>query len=294
METRLLTIFVEAAKAKNFRAASQKLGIAQPAVTQRIRQFEAMLGFPLFHRINRGVELTPGGQAMLVEAEEVLARTSIALEKAKQIRRGEVGEIRIGFGTSVMAEPKLPELVGRYIRTYPDISVELLPGTTMTTLVEDVANQEIDVSFMRAPVMPLPPNLRRAAFDRSALSVALAHDHPLRSRAKLCMTDIADEKLLLPVDATGVGLSHSALSLYEEAGIQPDIVMRVANITAILGLVSVGIGIAILPANITTSYSQVVGVPLSNPDAFSESVIVYRRGSLATHVQNFIQMARMT
>lgn len=66
MDIRQLTIFVEAARARNFRAAALQLGIAQPAVTQRIRQLEENLGFKLFHRINRGVELTPAGQSMLL------------------------------------------------------------------------------------------------------------------------------------------------------------------------------------------------------------------------------------
>ena len=93
MDIRQLTIFVEAARARNFRAAALQLGIAQPAVTQRIRQLEENLGFKLFHRINRGVELTPAGQSMLIDAEEILARTKSALERAQQIRRGQ-GSIR--------------------------------------------------------------------------------------------------------------------------------------------------------------------------------------------------------
>lgn len=292
METRLLEIFVEAADAQNFRLAAQRLGIAQPAVTQRIRQFEAFLGFSLFHRINRGVELTPAGHAMLLEAKEILARTMLARERAKQIKRGEVGEIRIGFGTSVMAEEKLPKLIRDYMEAYPRIRIELAPGTTMREIIDDVEAQETDFAFVRAPILQLSPHLRSSVFNSSPLYAAFNRGHPLSSKPSITLVDIAEEKLLLPVDPAGLGLSHSALSLFEEANIQPSISMRVSNITAILGLVAVGSGIAILPREIALSYQNVKGVPLQETDAESLSMIVYRRGTLSLHLQNFLQMAQ--
>lgn len=213
MDIRQLTIFVEAARARNFRAAALQLGIAQPAVTQRIRQLEENLGFKLFHRINRGVELTPAGQSMLIEAEEILARTKGALEKAQQIRRGQLGTLRIGYGTSVMAERKLPALITRYGDEHPDVTLELLPGMTMEQLIEQVATRKTDVAFIRAPLPSLPQTLRAIPFDRSKLCVALPERHALANRSRISVGDIVREKLLLPVDEIGLGLSSSALSL---------------------------------------------------------------------------------
>lgn len=178
MDIRQLAIFVEAARAKNFRAAALQLGIAQPAVTQRIRQLEENLGFKLFLRVNRGVELTPAGQSMLLDAEEILARTKGALEKAHQIRRGQLGTLRIGFGTSVMAERKLPALITRYGNDHREVTLELLPGMTMDQLIEQVATRKTDVAFIRAPLPQLPQSLRAMPFDRSKLCIALPERHP--------------------------------------------------------------------------------------------------------------------
>lgn len=292
MDIRQLTIFVEAARARNFRAAALQLGIAQPAVTQRIRQLEENLGFKLFHRISRGVELTPAGQSMLLDAEEILARTRGALEKAHQIRRGQLGTLRIGFGTSVMAEHKLPALITRYGSDHREITLELLPGMTMEQLIEQVATRKTDVAFIRAPLPQLPQGLRAKPFDRAKLCIALPEQHPLASRDRLSISDIAQEKLLLPVDEIGLGLSSSALSLFEDAGCEPQIAMRIANVNTILALVAAGAGISILPENTARSIRGVTGVPLDSADPWSDCVLVVRRGQLALHVEAFVNMAQ--
>ncbi|MGN7828075.1 LysR family transcriptional regulator [Agrobacterium radiobacter] len=292
MDIRQLTIFVEAARARNFRAAALQLGIAQPAVTQRIRQLEENLGFKLFHRINRGVELTPAGQSMLIEAEEILARTKGALEKAQQIRRGQLGTLRIGYGTSVMAERKLPALITRYGDEHPDVTLELLPGMTMEQLIEQVATRKTDVAFTRAPLPSLPQTLRAMPFDRSKLCVALPERHALAHRSRISVGDIVHEKLLLPVDEIGLGLSSSALSLFEDAGCTPEIGMRIANVNTILALVEAGAGISILPEATVRSARGIAGVPLESADAWSDCVLVVRRGALALHVEAFVNMAR--
>lgn len=292
MDIRQLAIFVEAARAKNFRAAALQLGIAQPAVTQRIRQLEENLGFKLFLRVNRGVELTPAGQSMLLDAEEILARTKGALEKAHQIRRGQLGTLRIGFGTSVMAERKLPALITRYGNDHREVTLELLPGMTMEQLIEQVATRKTDVAFIRAPLPQLPQSLRAMPFDRSKLCVALPERHPLASRPRVSVGDIVQEKLLLPVDEIGLGLSSSALSLFEDAGCEPEIGMRIANVNTILALVEAGAGISILPESTVRSTRGITGVPLESADAWSDSVLVVRRGPLALHVEAFVNMVR--
>ncbi len=291
MDTRQLTIFVEAARARNFRAAAIQLGIAQPAVTQRIRQLEETLGFKLFHRINRGVELTPAGQSMLVEAEEILARTKSAMDKARQIRRGQLGTLRIGYGTSVMAERKLPALITRYGDEHRDVTLELLPGMTMEQLIEQVETRKTDVAFIRTPLPPLPQTLRATPFDRSKLCVAVSEDHPLASRSRLWAGDIAQENLLLPIDEIGLGLSNSALTLFEDAGCEPKIGMRIANINTILALVEAGAGISILPESTVRSTRGIAAVPIDSAEAWSDCVLVVRRGPLALHVDAFVNMA---
>jgi DNA-binding transcriptional LysR family regulator len=291
MDTRLLTIFVAAAETENFRLAAEQLGIAPPAVSQRIQQLEDLLGFPVFHRIHRGVELTAAGRSMLAEAREVLARTEHAIETAKSIRRGEVGELKIGFGTSVMAEEQLPLLIKRYLSKYPGIKIEFFDGNTMAELVAAAEAQEVDIIFIRSPILSLTPNLRVSPFSQSEMHVSLALGHPLAARRSISIREIAEENLIMMVDPVSMGMSHRILSLFEEAGVYPKVGIRTSNITTIVRLIAAGVGIGMLPSGIPAAFNNIIGIPIDAAEATSDAVMIYKRGSLALHVQNFIQMA---
>lgn len=191
-----------------------------------------------------------------------------------------------------MAERKLPALITRYGDEHPDVTLELLPGMTMEQLIEQVATRKTDVAFIRAPLPSLPQTLRAMPFDRSKLCVALPERHALAHRSRISVGDIVREKLLLPVDEIGLGLSSSALSLFEDAGCTPEIGMRIANVNTILALVEAGAGISILPETTVRSARGIAGVPLESADAWSDCVLVVRRGALALHVEAFVNMAR--
>lgn len=291
MDTRLLSIFVAAAETENFRSAAERLGIAPPAVSQRIRQLEDMLGFPVFHRIQRGVELTPAGAQMLNEGRDVLARTAHAIETAKAIRRGVVGKLTLGYGTSVMAEEKLPGLIARYQRHYPDITIELFSGHTMVEMVEAAEAQEVDVIFVRTPILPLSSHLKVTPFSISEMVAVVAKGHPLATRSRISIEDMAEESLIAMEDLQGLGMSYRIHALYEEAGLTPKINLKTSNITALIRLVAAGAGLSILPRDIPAPFSNVRGIPLDAADTSSAAVMVHRRGKIALHVQNFLKMA---
>ena len=78
MELRQLRSFVAVAEELHFRRAADRLHLAQPSVSQQIRLLEAELGVRLFERNRRGAALTSAGEALLVEAREILSRVDRA------------------------------------------------------------------------------------------------------------------------------------------------------------------------------------------------------------------------
>ena len=63
MDIRRLSIFLAVVDEGGFTAAADALAMSQPAVSQAIRELEDDLGAALFHRLGRGVRLTPGGRS---------------------------------------------------------------------------------------------------------------------------------------------------------------------------------------------------------------------------------------
>jgi len=93
MELHHLHYFIAVAEELNFSRAAERLHIAQPPLSQQIRQLEGELGFSLFHRTKRKVELTKAGEAFLEDAQQLLRQLGAAVQRGQQRSRGEVGQL---------------------------------------------------------------------------------------------------------------------------------------------------------------------------------------------------------
>lgn len=146
MEIRHLRTFVCIARNGSFSRAAEVLHVAQPALSQQIRQLEEEIGAPLFLRHARGVRLSRVGAHMLVGAEDILAR----LTDLKQSMQAETaiisGEVRLGLPTTVV------KLLGRSIKTrteaaYPGIKLQLIEAMS-GYLCDWLGKGELDLAML--------------------------------------------------------------------------------------------------------------------------------------------------
>lgn len=102
MEIRQLRYFVAAAETGNISRAAHRMNVSQPPVSRQIRVLEHELGFDLFRRTARGVELTSAGKCFFVDAQRILADTEIAKRSAQAANRGEIGTLEVAFFGSII------------------------------------------------------------------------------------------------------------------------------------------------------------------------------------------------
>jgi DNA-binding transcriptional LysR family regulator len=131
--------------------AAERLGIQQPPLSQQIKALEAELGFELFRRHPKGVELTAGGRAYLPEARAILASLNIAAAKAARAAKGLHGSISVGVTSSAATHPLIPQIIRAYRETYPDVNIDLSDGNA-AELTEEVEDGRLHAAFLRAPV----------------------------------------------------------------------------------------------------------------------------------------------
>jgi DNA-binding transcriptional LysR family regulator len=249
MELRHLRYFVAVADTMNFRRAAANLNMTQPPLSQQIQQLEAELGFQLFHRRGRSIELTVTGRVFLEHAQDILAQVDEAVRHARQTARGYNGRLHIGFVASA-AYRLLPGLLRGFREQFPDIDVTLHSMTSDEQL-DALQDARIDVGFCRVAVDDIPPDTIHAqTIFREPLCIVLPGQHALSQQADIALHHLADEPFVRFPRHLGKSLFDAITDACQQAGFTPVVQQEATQMTTIVGLVAAGIGVSVLPASV--------------------------------------------
>lgn len=211
MDLRTLRCFLVTAKRLHFGQASEELGIAQPALSQRIKALEGRLGVELFDRTKRAVRLSPAGKAFAGEAERLVNEGERAMRIARAADKGTAGELHIGYSGSVIFEPRICDLLQSFRNAFPDVSM-LMYECGVEDQLEGIKTGRLDISLFWGPVGPGYPELRHLNFSQASMSVVLRRDHVLAGRSEIHLEEIENEAFIALMDPPGRGLVTSLMS----------------------------------------------------------------------------------
>ncbi|MCO7518535.1 MULTISPECIES: LysR family transcriptional regulator [Pseudomonas] len=248
MELRHLRYFVAVAEELHFGRAAQQLGISQPPLSQQIQALEQELGARLFERTNRRVALSEAGRLFLEEARQVLAQVEKAADVARRAQLGELGEMKVGFTSSAPFTSRIPQAIHAFRQRFPAVHLNLKEMSSRE-VVEAVFDESIEVGLMRP--MPLPDGIVCTELFREPLVAVLNASHPLAagSAQGLYMQALAQEPFVFFPRSYGSGLHAQLLSLARKAGFTPHFAQEAGEAMTIIGLVSAGLGVSVLPAS---------------------------------------------
>lgn len=275
MELRHLRAFVMLAEELHFGRAAERLGIAQPQLSQWIRQLEAELAVPLFERSTRSVRLTDAGQAILEPARGTVRSAKLVSRAAALGSKGVAGRVTIGYAGAGSREVLPP--VARAVRNeQPGIELVLQSMVYGGHAPAQVAAGTIDIGFSRLPIGRGDVETRIFAYER--IVAALPADHPLAARPELELRDLAQEPFITFPATLGSNVRDAMMRLAHEAGFAPKIFQEAPDSYAILGLVAAGVGVTL-----TISSVQHIATPglvyrdLAGPQRHLAAVVVWRR-----------------
>ncbi|WP_028659364.1 LysR substrate-binding domain-containing protein [Nocardioides insulae] len=242
MELRHLRYFVAVAEELHFGRAAARLHMAQPPLSQAIRQLEAELGVELLRRSTRRVELTEAGTRYLDRAHGILGRIDAAGEEARRYASGHAGHLTLGCVGSATYS-LLPALARALREELPGLEVTFRGEMLVPELVTALENHEIDLAIMRPPVDVSRINLRTVRRDR--LIVVLPEGHRLTRRTVLRIQDLRAEDLVM--HSGGSVMNDLVLQLIRTAGFVPRIRHEVGETSTLVTFVAAGLGIAVAP-----------------------------------------------
>lgn len=250
MDFKLFSHFVAVAEEMHVARAAEKLGIAQPSLSQQIQQLERQLGTLLFSRESRRLSLTAEGEVFLKEARLTLQQATHAIQTVKRMGRGELGQLQLGYVDSALVGAATFNPLNEFKASNPDVELMLEGGNVMHQ-VAAVSDGKLDAAVIRGPLPLLSRKLRCEEFAREELLVCLPQGHKLQQRRAIPAQALRDESFVTPFDPSGVGLAGQISQICQEAGFVPRISQRVGQTLSIASLVAAGFGISLLPAQLS-------------------------------------------
>src|SRR6478609_8730337 len=289
MELRHLRYFVAVAEECHFGRAAQRLHIAQPPLSQQIKQLETELGVQLLTRSTRRVDLTPAGEQYLERARSILASVDAARDEAQLIRDGRMGRVTIGFTGSATYE-LLPSM-SRLLRTeLPDLELDLRGELLTPSQVAGLVDGTLDIGFLRPPVQV--PEVEVHPLRREPLVVVLPETHAQVGRAQVALADLAEEPFITYPSQHRSVVHDAVLDACQTAGFTPR-ATEVAETSTLVSFVAAGLGVALVPESV--QHLRITGAvyrPLADTTPTVELAVATRRGETSPAVQQVLAVAR--
>lgn len=240
-DLRQLEYFCAVARMGSFTKAAEDLGITQPSLSEQIARLEQGLGAALFERLNRRVELTPLGEAILGKAQALLEDAAALPDHFERAREGVHGPLRVGAIPTILPyflTPRLKEFAERY----RDIDLHVREGTT-AELADQVLDGMLDVAVVSLPVAGA--GLVMKELFREALYLAVPEGHPLASAAKVRLRRVSEERLVILKD--GHCLRDETLAVCDRARARFAGQFEAEQFLTIFELIRAGFGVGIVP-----------------------------------------------
>jgi len=264
MEMRHLRYFVAAAEHLNFSQAARSLGIAQPPLSIQIRNLESELGTALFVRNGRKISLTAAGQALFLDAKNILSQADLARHRIQDEAQGRMGSIRLGYTDGAFSS-LITKRLRKFLRKHP--GVKFVPERVTDESLDSPYGPDAAIVESAAQGIPL---------ETGSLCLAVPPKHRLADRAGAEWADLIGETVLFhPTRTAAERLGEQSLS---GAGLQVN--RREVADGSVFWHASLGLGIGVCSGNARSTLDTVL-VPIAGIEFQTRLVINPHSRSIA-------------
>lgn len=278
--------FLAVAEHQGFTRAAAALHVSQPALSQQIKQLEALLDVTLFDRSGRNTRLTDAGEVYLRYARNALQ----ALEEGKRaihdVEDLSRGSLRVAV-TPTFTAYFIGPLVAAFYARYPNVTLQL-QEMSQDNIESLLVNDELDVGIAFDEVHS--PDIDAQTLLTETLALVVARHHPLAQQKSVGLSVLNDEKLIL---LSAEFATREQIDRYcRQVGLRPQVVMEANSINAVLTLIRRTPLSTLLPAAIAVQSDDLTAVSLTPPLLERTAVLMQRKGAWQTAAARaFVAMA---
>jgi|TARA_B110000967_G_scaffold19266_1_gene17966 DNA-binding transcriptional LysR family regulator len=223
LQARPYRYFVMIAEKGSFSAAARAMYVSQPALSAQIRELERLLGFSLFDRTSRRVQLTAQGLWFLDYARRIILETEFVNRAAQDIR---AHPLRIGAAHFTALIPQRIRLIENFGRSHPEVPLSVI-GRQHKQLFEDLHTRKLDVAITLEPQIDgetsaveehgLRDGIERVSLGCKSLSLLVPSEHPWAEMEMVPYDALRNQEICTISRAHGVLLSETLARLLNTA-----------------------------------------------------------------------------
>jgi LysR family transcriptional regulator, benzoate and cis,cis-muconate-responsive activator of ben and cat genes len=291
MEIKQLRFFLAVAETLNFTRAAERMGIAQPPLSQRILALERELGTALFIRTKRSVSLTQAGETLLIHARRLVNASEHTKEVMRAVRDGRGGVLNVGAIFSTLYT-LLPNALRVLKIQAPDIVVNLREMTIANQL-RALQEGQIDVGILRPPIEER--RIKVEMLYEEQFIAAIPAEHPLAAQRTVTVQDFIDNPFVGINPGFSRNYSIVAAAAFADVRDQLRVVHETSDMHSLIAQVGAGIGLAIVPQSLTlVSIPEVVFRPISFAAPSIAVSLAWHEDSTTPTLLRFIEALRMS
>ncbi|MDX6240575.1 MAG: hypothetical protein QOG10_5395 [Kribbellaceae bacterium] len=274
MQLSQLAYFVAVAEEGSFTRAAERVGVAQPSLSQQVKALESDLGAVLVHRARGNIRLTASGETLLPVARRMLADAETARREIRELAELGRGRVRLG-ATPSLCTGLLPAMLASYRQAYPGVDIVVHEGGSRD-LQRDLTEGALDLALVVDARLGDDPELATIPLLAEDLVIISRHGQPGPTRrARMSIAELKDVPLVM--FRAGYDLRETTVAACRAAGFEPTFAIEGGEMDAVLEFVNAGLGVAVVPSTVVRNRFRVT--PFSAP-GLSRTVVLARRRDL--------------
>lgn len=285
METRQLRYFIAVAEERHFGRAAQRLHMAQPPLSQQIKNLESDLGAQLFNRTTRRVDLTEAGELLLERSRTIINDIETLREDVHYVAEGAQGVLRLGVTGSAIYR-HLPRIIEQVRERFPRLKLDVHGEMITPQLLEGVLDRSLELAVLRPPIDS--DEISTMVLEEEELVAAIPENSPLASRGTLALADLTGEHFI--TYPRGSSVYQATFNWFERESFTPHTTHQVRETSTLLAMVSAGVGVGLTPAS--TRHFAVRGMvlrPVMHAPRIALS-LAWLTANKSPLVQNFVNI----
>lgn len=289
MSIQRLPVFLSAAKYLNFTKAAEEHCISQTAVSQQIKQLEQELGFSLFVRANRGVTLTPAGEAFYRQCSQLMREYQSAVTQGQRIAEGEPNTLRLGYASEYELW-SVSGLLRRYRNRYPNRVIEFEDGASQT-IIEQMGEGKLDVAIISWVGVKAPDWMAYRIFLEEPCVLMISSRHPLAKQKEIDPKDLADIPLVMNSHPNHRSSVESINNMYRYLGLENNKRLYANGLYSMASIVGLGMAVSVMPEGLASlGLNGLSFIPVKSLRFPARTSIIYPRNHTAPAVRDLLAL----